>query len=97
MEIIKYLILPLSVGTSNENLGPNRQLANQLHKPIKWRVMLSKYREREGNNMTWHRVRGNKLCNQFCYKRENVRERRALSILAVSNRLGWTERVSSLL
>jgi len=34
---------------------------------------------------------------QFCYKRENDRVGKVLSILAVSNRFGWTDRVSSLL
>lgn len=34
---------------------------------------------------------------EFCYKMENDRVGRVLSILAVSNRFGWAERVSSLL
>lgn len=51
----------LFVRNPNENLGLNKQLANQLHKLIRCRVMLSKYRKGERNNMTWQGVRDEQM------------------------------------
>jgi hypothetical protein len=43
---------PIRMLRPQMRIGPNRQLANQLHKPIRWRVMLSKHRKGEENNKT---------------------------------------------
>lgn len=38
-------------------MGPNRQLVNQLTKPIRWEEMWGKYRKWEGRKLTWDEVR----------------------------------------